>query len=143
MPTRWSGVVSARSEPATPALVAGSEQDFGRLQNSKGLKTVVNDSDFIQRVRMAIMRLHNCTATWRESIRVHEIILGETLWDSDVEVFDLKGHPQAKRAYAWSHPEVEGIRGERLVVVPEIPPVDSPQAAVQVSIVNDIKAGRI
>ena len=42
---------------------------------------------------------------------VHEVFRGETVWQGDVEVFDLTGHPKAKRAYAWSH--LDGKNDER------------------------------
>jgi hypothetical protein len=28
---------------------------------------------------------------------------GKTAWQGTVEVFDLIGHPKAKRAYAWTY----------------------------------------
>lgn len=68
---------------------------------------------------------------------MHEVFQGKTVWEGEVEVFDLHGHPKAKREYAWSH--AEGERGERFVAVLEIPPVDSAQKAVQVQIVKDVK----
>jgi hypothetical protein len=46
-------------------------------------------------------------------------------------VFDLNGHPKAKRAFGWSHPQNADGTGERFVAVLEIPPVDSPQTAVK------------
>lgn len=101
------------------------------------------NSDYISRLQVAIMQMHNCSATWRESVPVHEVFRGKTLWRGDVEVFDLQGHPKAKRAFGWSHPEGEGDKGERFVTVLEIPPVDSPHTAVKISIVSAIKAGKI
>lgn len=89
------------------------------------------------------MQLHDCSATWRESVAVREVFRGKTLWQGAVEVFDLQGHPKAKRCYGWSHPEGADNTGERFVAVLEIPPVDSPQTAVKVAIVSDIKAGKI
>ena len=89
------------------------------------------------------MQLHNCGATWRESVPVHEIFRGKTLWRGDVEVFDLTGHPKAKRAYGWSHPENADGTGERFVAVLEIPPVDSPQTAVKMAIYSDIKREKL
>jgi hypothetical protein len=35
------------------------------------------------------------------------------------------GHPKAKRAYGWSHPEGKEDKDERFVTVLEIPPVKS------------------
>ena len=97
--------------------------------------------DYIARVQVAIMQLHDCSATWRESVPVHEVFRGETVWKGDVEVFDLHGHAKAKRAYAWSHPEGPDNQGERFVAVLEIPPVVSPVTAVRASIVADSKKG--
>lgn len=87
--------------------------------------------------------MHNCSATWRESVPVQEVFKGKTLWKGNVEVFDLAGHPKAKRAYGWSHPEGKDNQGERFVTVLEIPPVDSPQTAVKIAIYSDIKNKKI
>jgi len=87
------------------------------------------------------MQLHGCGATWRESVPVREIFQGKTIWNGEVEVFDLTGHPKAKRAYGWSHPEGDDNKGERFVTVLEIPPVTSAETAVKVSIVADAKKG--
>ena len=73
---------------------------------------------------------------------VKEVFQGKTIWQGDVEVFDLTGHPKAKRAYGWSHPEGADNKGERFVAVLEILPVDSAQKAVQVQIVKDFKSER-
>ena len=74
---------------------------------------------------------------------VREIFRGETLWNGEVEVYDLTGHPKAKRAYGWSHPDGADNKTERFGAVLEIPPVDSPQTAVKISIYSDIKKGKI
>ena len=103
---------------------------------------MANKQDYLDRLKLAISHLHNCGATWRESVPVHEVFQGKTIWQGEVEVFDLNGHPKAKRAYGWSHPENADGTGERFVAVLEIPPVDSPQTAVKVSIVSDIKKAR-
>lgn len=61
------------------------------------------------------------------------------MWEGDVEVFDLTGHPKAKRAYAWSHLDGENDERTRFVAVLEIPPVESAETAVRVQIVKDLK----
>ena len=100
---------------------------------------MANKPDYLARLQTVIMHLHNCGATWRESVPVHEVFRGETVWQGKVEVFDLNGHPKAKRAYGWSHPEGDGNKGERFVAVLEIPPVDSALTAVRVSLVKEIR----
>lgn len=88
---------------------------------------------------MVIQQLHECGAVWLESSPVHEVFRGQTVWKGHVEVFTLSGHPKAKKAYAWSHPEGPDDAGERFVAVLEIPPVESPITAVRASIVADSK----
>jgi hypothetical protein len=58
------------------------------------------------------------------------------------EVFDLTGHPKAKRCYAWSHLDGANDERTRFVAVLEIPPVDSAVSAVRVQIVKDVKERR-
>jgi len=85
------------------------------------------------------MQLHNCAATWRETVPVHEVFKGQTVWQGEVEVFDLTGHPKAKRAYGWSHKSGKNDSDERFVAVLEIPPVESAVTAVRVSLVKEIR----
>ncbi len=84
----------------------------------------------------------NCGAVWRSTVPVHEVFNGQTVWQGDVEVFDLFKHPKAKRAYAWSHLDGAKDERERFVAVLEIAPVDSAQKAVQVQIVKDVKGNK-
>lgn len=70
---------------------------------------------------------------------MHEVFRGQTVWQGEVEVFDLNGHPKAKRAYGWSHKEGKDDKGERFVAVLEIPPVESALTAVRVSLVKQIR----
>ena len=41
-----------------------------------------------------LSQLHNCGATWVKTVPVHEVFQGKTVWQGDVEVFDLYGHPK-------------------------------------------------
>ena len=87
---------------------------------------------------MVIRQLHGCDAEWSESAPVHEVFRGQTVWKGFVEVFALSGHPKAKKAYAWSHPEGPDDKGERFVAVLEIPPVESPITAVRAELDPEI-----
>jgi len=103
---------------------------------------VANKQDYLDRLQVAVSQLHNCGATWRETVPVHEVFRGQTVWQGKVEVFDLTGHPKAKRCYGWSHRDGRNDEGERFVTVLEIPPVVSALTAVRVSIVADGKKRR-
>jgi hypothetical protein len=75
-------------------------------------------------------------------VPVNEVFRGQTVWQGNVEVFDLHGHPKAKRCYGWSHAEGKDDKGERFVTVLEMPPVSSPETAVKVAIVADVRAAQ-
>ena len=101
----------------------------GRLRNY--LNALANKQDYLNALRAVILRLHQSEAVYRETVPVHETFQGKTVWQGEVEVFDLTQHSKAKRCYAWSVSE----NGEpKYTTVLEIPPVDSPESAVKVAI---------
>ena len=71
-----------------------------------------------------------CDAVWVESTPVVETFQGETVWEGVVEVFDLIGHRNLARCYAWTEPDGKSW------VVSHYPPVNSPLEAVRASIVG-------
>ena len=96
--------------------------------------------DYRSEIIVAINQLHGCAARYAATVPVTEIFQGKILWEGDVEIFDLAGHPKAKKAYAWGHPvaEIEGVQRE-ITTVLEIPPVESPETAVKAAIVAAAK----
>jgi hypothetical protein len=92
----------------------------------------------IDALREAIRNLHGCESLWVESAPVKETFEGQIVWEGAVQVFDLIGHPTAKRCYAWSYETGEGSK-RRFIAVPHQGPVDSPQAAVKAAIVQEYR----
>lgn len=83
-------------------------------------------------LREAIKTMHGCDSKWVESIPVIETSEGKTIWDGEVQVFFLIGHPNTHRAYAWSHETDEGKR--RFMAVLELGPVKDAATAVRASL---------
>jgi hypothetical protein len=75
-----------------------------------------------------------------ESVPAKEVFESQIAWDGSVEVFDLIGHPKAKRAYAWTYRD--GNQNKTIAVL-GIPPVDSPQSAVKVAVAPDDSASTV
>ena len=99
-------------------------------------------TDYILQLIQAIKRLHGYKATYLETVPVKEVFQGETVWEGDVEVFEIKNpRSRAKRAYAWAH-SVDDPDKKRFVAVLEIPPVKDVQTAVQAAIMAEIKDAR-
>ena len=84
----------------------------------------------------AFRDLHGCGAAHVETVPVIERFQGKTVWEGDVEVFDLVGHPTANRGYAWAY---DKAKGSEIVAVLELPPVISPRTAVQAAIVGKMR----
>ena len=98
--------------------------------------------DYIAEIQAAFLKLHGCDAVYVETVPIVEEFAGKTIWQGDVEVFDIRGHPKATRGYGWGHVIGEHDQGRRYFTVLELPPVDSPQAAVKAAIASEIKHAR-
>lgn len=90
----------------------------------------------IEAMQIAIRQVHRCFSKHVESVRVVSQLEGNRAWDGTVEIFDLIGHPKAKRAYAWTHQS--GAQNTTVAVL-ELPPVDSPQTAVAMAMAAEAR----
>jgi len=97
----------------------------------------VANKDYIERLQLTIQHLHKCAAVYRETVPVREVFAGKTIWKGNVEVFDLTGHPKAKRCYGWTYGEPE-----QFITILELPPVDSAKSAVKVGVAYQIRKAR-
>lgn len=100
---------------------------------------MANKREYLDRLQVVIQELHKCGAVYRETVPVHEVFRGKTIWQGEVEVFDLTSHPKAQRCYAWSHREGPNDQGERFVAVLGLPPVKDAPSAVKAAIVGQTK----
>ncbi len=98
--------------------------------------------DYIAELKTAIRKMHGCEPEYIETVPVTETFNGETIWNGDVEVFTIRGHPKAKRAYAWGHATGKNDQARRYVAVLELPPVESPETAVKIAVAAEIKNER-
>ena len=93
-------------------------------------------AEYEQALEKAFRDLHHCAARYLETVPVIERWQGKTVWEGEVEVFDLVGHPKATKGYAWAY---DKAKGSEIVAVLELPPVISPRTAVQASIVGKMR----
>ncbi len=101
---------------------------------------VVNS--YIEELQDVIRKLHGVESQHVETVAVKEEFQGQTIWEGDVEVFNLHDHPKALRVFAWSHDTDDPDNPRRTVTVLQIPPATTPHRAVQVSIANDVREAR-
>jgi hypothetical protein len=86
-----------------------------------------------------IHRLHGVYSSHVQSVPVTEKFNGKVVWDGIVEVFELHGHPKATHAYAWTHDTDDQENPKRSVTVLKIPPAVSPETAVRVAIIQELR----
>ena len=91
----------------------------------------------IQELQAVIRKLHGVESNHIESVPVKERFQGKTVWEGIVEVFELKNHPTAPRAYAWAHDTDDPQNPRRHVTVLHLHPIKSAQDAVRAAIVQE------
>lgn len=96
--------------------------------------------NYIEELQEAIKQLYGSESTYVETVPVKEVFQGETVWEGEVEVFDLADTSKAPRVYAWAHDTDDVKNPRRTVTVLHIPPATSPENAVRASIISDYKA---
>jgi len=93
---------------------------------------------YIEELRDVIRRLHGVDSAHVESVPIKETFKGKTVWEGIVEVFDLKDHPKATRAYAWAY-ETDNPKKPKHVIVLHAGPITSPILAVRAAILQEFK----
>lgn len=91
------------------------------------------DAAVTDQLKRVIETQHGGTATFLQSVRVHKGPEKPTVWDGVVHLFDLKDHPKARRAYAWSAPIAGSSKGRYFAVL-HMGRITSPQEAVAAAI---------
>ena len=94
------------------------------------------DKKYIAKLKKAIRATLGCGAHHFTTVPVMELFLGKIAWQGDVEIFDLIKHPKAQHCYAWGYHEGETMR---MTAVLGLPPVDSAETAVKVTLAASAK----
>jgi hypothetical protein len=93
-----------------------------------------------KRLQQAIRDLHGLDSEYVESVSVHEIFQGRTVRQGTVDVFRVRGHPQAQLAYAWTYHGDDGTLHH--VAVLGVPPINNAQDAVKAAVMAHIEKHR-
>jgi hypothetical protein len=96
----------------------------------------------IPELQEAIRKMHGYESRYLETVAVHEKLKNETVWQGEVQVFELVGHPKVTRCYAWSFFNQDSLK-RRFIAVLGDGPVTSPVRAVQAYILAGYKSGEI
>jgi hypothetical protein len=92
-------------------------------------------------LKRAVQGLHSGVATFERFEHLAERHEGSVVWEGDVAVFSLSGHPVASIAYAWAEPVGDsGVR--RFFAVLHQGPVTSARLALRASFLDDSRDDR-
>ena len=94
---------------------------------------------YLDELRDMISQVHGADATHVESVPVKKTFQGKTVWEGIVEVFDLRGHPVAFRAYAWTHHTDDPNSPPRHITILHLHPIKSAQDAVNAAIIREFR----
>ena len=95
----------------------------------------------VEQLKRVIESQHGGTATFAQSLRLYPANAKRVDWDGIVHVFDLKDHPKAKRAYAWSASILGSAGGSRFFAVLHMGRITGPVEAVKAAAVAIRKSG--
>lgn len=96
---------------------------------------------YLRRLIESIKAVHGCEATHVSTTPVKEVFRGQTVWEGEVELFDLKDHPKAQQAYAWGYENPDDPKKLEVMAVLKLPPVKTEADAVRVAIAASTKRG--
>lgn len=89
--------------------------------------------NYIDQLKEIIEKEYGTTAKHVETVAVHETFENETIWDGEVEVFEVPEYPNADRVFAWGF---DDDNGQQQVTVAQIPPATTPENAVKAYLVS-------
>jgi hypothetical protein len=99
----------------------------------------VANKAYIERLTKAIEDLHGVSGIHLGTEHITKTFKGQTVWDGDVEIFTITGHPEARMCYAWSYED--GSVGHFAAIL-GLPPVRTAHDAVRVYVAGEIRKQR-
>jgi hypothetical protein len=99
---------------------------------------MTNKVDYLNTLEAAIRMRHKCNPTHKGTVFVRAKTKDEeTVWEGNVEEFNLPGHESVKLCYAWQHMDPNGK--SKIISVPGNTFIDSAQKAVHAAIFTDVQ----
>lgn len=90
----------------------------------------------IEELRRSVEAQHGGHAAYVQSVPVTETVQGKAVWVGAVQIFDIAGHPEATRAYAWSS-AIVGSTQRRIFALLHMGAITSPVDAVRTTIIAE------
>ena len=93
----------------------------------------------IEILQQVIRNVHGCESSHLETIHVLETYEGQTVWEGDVEVFELQDAFNGRRCFAWGCVDEHPRKQRRYITVMAAPNVQTAEEAVRASLTSDAR----
>ena len=96
---------------------------------------------YLEDLKAVVEELYDLGATHVETVPVKEVFEGETIWEGEVEVFDLDGKYEdlTSRVFAWAADYDDLDKPTQYTTILQRPPATTPENAVKAAIVSEFK----
>ena len=91
----------------------------------------VGQETYIVALQRIVSEIHGCESVHFVTVRVREVIVDRVVWEGDVEVFEVIGHPRAQRCFAWVPHQASNGEALRFFAVLETSVVRTPLDAIK------------
>jgi hypothetical protein len=91
----------------------------------------VGQETYIVALQRIVSEIHGCASVHFQTVRVREVIVEKVVWEGDVEVFAVLGHPRAQRCFAWVLRQASNGDEVRFFAVLETSVVRTPLDAIK------------
>ncbi len=90
-------------------------------------------SNELEHLKAGVEAEHDCSAKWINSMPVAAKASGKLVWDGTVHIFELAGHPQCERCYAWFDNEFGPLESRKVSSQLKVEGINSAADAVTAS----------
>ena len=91
-------------------------------------------SEYLENLMEAITAMHECRCNHFGTEHIKEEHEGKDVWEGDVEIFQLEGHPIANVAYGWGW--MDDDDEIQYIGILQVPPVEDAITAVRAAIAS-------
>lgn len=91
-------------------------------------------TEYINNLSEAIQAIHECRCSHFGTEHIREEHEGQLVWEGDVEIFQLEGHPDAKIAYGWGWDDGNG--GVDYIGILKVAPIETAHDALKAAIIS-------
>ena len=92
--------------------------------------------NYIEFLKEAIQKTHGVESEHIDTVPINEWFNDKPVWQGNVEVFKIRGHPKADKCYAWGFDDNGTMRA---ICILSISPLDTPLNAVRGYVRSTIK----